>query len=247
MKVIDAFWDSRSLGERCSTLLFDPSDERGIIAEAMKSTCEYNLITASVPLGNIVLSFELEEAGFRFIETKMCFEHDLKHVILPEIGKRFQTDIIVKTASDGETQHIYEFISEGLFTTDKIALNPRFGVKIAGKRYVNWISDEKERGAQLFAFFYKEVLSGFFIYKEPVPKTVYPFLAGLFPGKYERMLGVNLIYSSLSLAKERKYHRFITEVSSNNLPIIRINELLGMKIYDIQYIFMLDKKQPLSA
>jgi len=242
MKFVDAYWDTRSLGDRCATLLFQTSDGKEDVAEAMRLSSEYDLITASVPSGSNLLPGELEAAGFRFVETKLCYEHDLKQVTLPEFEKRFLPDISIKEASEEEIRYMEEAIGNGLFATDKISLNPRFGVKVAGKRYINWISDEMEKGAHLYSFFYKDVLSGFFIYKESAPETVYPFLAALFPGKYEKILGVNLVFSCISLAKENEYRRYITDVSSNNLPIIRIIELLGMRIYDIQYIFMLDKK-----
>lgn len=240
MKVLDAFWDTRSLGVRSAELEIVETDTIDAIDYALSSVEEYQYVVAKVAAGCAGSALYLQSKGFAFIESSIEVEADLGELSFPRFVERFDKYITCRKASSGSEHSILSHVAEGLFTTDRVYLDPSFNDDLAASRYINWIKDEQSRGAELFHVYYKDDEVGFFVYKESVPGVeAYPFLAGLYNDWKSSGLGANVVVAiEMKEAQRRGCKRLRTFVSSNNLPILKIHELLGCRIRNIRNVFI---------
>lgn len=240
VKTVDAFWDTRSLGVRTAEISFEMDDGLESLNEALSFANDYQYVVAKVASGNTEMLTALQQVGFSFIECSIEVTIDLRTLELPRMAKRFDQHITVEQATDVSKERIFTRIRNGLFDTDRIALDPAFSADIAARRYVNWISDELERGGELYHVFYKGDEAGFFSYKETDPGVeAFPFLAGLYEEFKTSGIGLNIaVATPAQFAKERGCRRIRTYVSSNNVPILRIHEMLGYTVSNIRYVLV---------
>lgn len=240
MRTIDAFWDTRSLGVKTAELDFDAEDGIDEVRAALSFAGEYVYVAAKVQSGNMVVLGALQDAGFRFVECSIELTIDLKSFELPRMAKRFDEHITIQKADDASKERIYQHIRDGIFDTDRIALDPEFSKEIAEQRYVNWIEDELARGGELYHVFYKGDEAGFFSYKETIKGVeAFPFLAGLYNEFRTSGIGLNVaVGTEAQFARDRGCKRIRTYVSSNNLPILRIHEILGYGVSNIKSVLV---------
>lgn len=240
MKVIDAFWDTRSLGVKSAEIEIEEADTIEDVDQILSSIEKYEYVVAKVAAGCADAALHLQARGFAFIESSIEVEIDLRELAFPRFVERFDKYITCRKASTESEGSIFSHVAEGLFTTDRVYLDPAFDDDLAAKRYLNWIRDEQSRGAELFHVYYKDEEVGFFVYKETVPGIeAYPFLAGLYNEWKSSGLGANVVVAiEMKEAKSRGCKRLRTFVSSNNLPILKIHELFGCQIKNIRNVFV---------
>lgn len=239
MKVIDAFWDTRSLGVKTGEIEFQADDMLGDFQDVLHAMHTFQYIAAKVPTGRMDIVEALEDKGFAFAECSIELLVNLDQFELSGISKRFASKISCQKANEATKSRIYKEIEKGIFDTDRIFLDPKFANGLAAKRYINWIEDELARGGDVYHVYYKDQEAGFFSYKEPIPGVeAWPFLAGLYDGFKTSGLGANIVVGiEAEEAKRRGCSRIRTYVSSNNMPILRIHQMLGYTINDIRYVF----------
>lgn len=240
MRFIDATWDTRSLGIPCAELVFDVSDEESSIDEAESLCAEYSYVAAKVPSGKTDLSLQLQSHGFTYIETSIELTIQLNSVTVPPVIARIEPLITSRVADDDGVNRILSKVDAGVFNTDRIFLDPHFSHAVAARRYVNWMIDEIEQGSMLYHVIYQEKEIGFFGYKERIPCIeAYPFLAGMYDEWLTSGLGANAV--GLVPIREAQKHgckRIRTYVSSNNLPVLRLHEILGYRISGLSDVFV---------
>ena len=236
MNVIDAWWDTRNLGIPCAEVNINREDRPSVCDDLLQGINGFEYITVKVPAGRIDIVSRLEREGFSFVECLIELDHDLQKIELPSFTARFDRVMSRELVAEGCEDEVYDEIRRGLFSTDRVYLDPQFSSMIAAERYVNWLKDEVKRGSELYHVLYKDQRIGFFVYKEKADGAAYPFLASLYRDFFSSGLGINVVVEPMKLARERGCSRIDTFISSNNPPILRIHERLGFRVQDIFYV-----------
>lgn len=236
MKVIDAFWEKRNLGVDTTEFIIeqddDPESVERILAENERI---YNVV--KIPSSRTDLHFLMQEKGYVYIETAFHLVHDLKTNNLTPISKRMTDCVSYELMQKDDLDQLYSEISKGMFTTDRIALHPKFGIEIANQRYINWIDDEISKGTQVYKLIYKDSNIGFFTFKEIDDGVFYPFIAGMYEKYRTSGLGLNMVIKPVEEAIKRKGKYNSTFVVVNNLNSLTVNIGMGYKITDFNTVF----------
>lgn len=240
MQTVDAYWDTRSLGVKCGQIIFSEKDGAAALEEATSFSRDYDYVTAKMPTSCVGLIPALERQGFSFAECVFEVVLKLRDARPSLLMKRMAGQMGAQEADDNLKQEIFNQIREGIFDTDRVSLDSKFGEGRAAQRYINWIEDELERGGLLFYVTYKGEGAGFFSYKEPKPGVeAWPFLAGVFKEYRGSGIGSNVsLDASRMVAQQRGCSRIRTYVSSNNPAILRAQIAYGYQVERMSYVLV---------
>lgn len=222
MKVTNCTWELANIGKKTAEITVDKDDilDRDFLRE-LDSQYEYQVM--KVTSGNIAANFLLEENGFHHIETQIALE--LKYSDFDwndSLIKYIESDMAfldVKTKEDLES--IFERMTQEMFTSDRIAMDPYFGLDYSYKRYCNWMRSAFEnQTAYFFQMKYKDELIGFSMFR--IVGTVWHGdLGGVYPESGDG-LGLLTACAPFLYIKQRglKITKLVSAMSSNNEPAL---------------------------
>ena len=239
MKIVDAVWEKRNLDVNTVEISIDKSDKLEDISKTIQlQNAEYQVIR--VVDGYIECNKLLAEYGFTFVETMCVIHNNLKNLTGDLITERFKKQMMCKQMDESEHEILYNDFSNGLFKTDRIALDSQFGVELANKRYIGWIRDEIQRGAIPLNIYYKDYPAGFIIYR--VEDGIANVTLGGLYSKYQNSgIGAALYSKGYEHLKQEGIKKTISAVSTNNFGAFRANLAIGYEIYRFEYIFVRHK------
>lgn len=239
MEIIEQPWEKKNLGVRCAEFRFESTDTVEMLkSNGMDSFGMYDYQLARVPAGRMDLAYWLEENGFRFAEAGIEIEAPLGQLSLPEIYKRADEWLGEHRAAEDELEDVYEKIRGGIFDTDKIALDPKFGIRQSGIRFANWCRQEVEAGnARVYLVEHSGRPIGFYAIKDESRTTAYSLLAGLFDQEKYMGLGYSVLFCPMRRAKMEGKKKIFTKVSSNNPASLKMHLYLGYAIKKLDYVY----------
>lgn len=232
-------WERENLGVRSSVVFqFEDGDDVKCLPESIADNHFYEYQEAVVPMGKVELLNRLLKAGFSFAEVAMHISANLEKIVVPSMFKRRLTDLSYHRSTADEWLLINEAMRKGeIFVTDKIALNGRFGPKVAGRRYALWSEKEINAGNAIpYIVEYREEKVGFFILKKVNDRTADGMLSGMFDTSKSMGLGFSVVYYPMVEARMMGMTKLVTTVSSNNPSIYKINQQMGFMIQQMDYI-----------
>ena len=237
MRVIDAFWEKRNLGVETVEINIDINDKIEDIKKAIEEVkAEY--VVVKVPAGYIDAMFLLNDMGYKNMETIIHATHNLKNIELEGIQKRINDSVSYEPMNDDDIEELFQEIKKGLFTTDRIYLDPYFTKEQASNRYIGWIKDELSRGTEAFKLIYKDKSIGFFMFKETEKDVYYPFLAGVYEDYRSTGLGFTFNYKPICEAIKRNGKMISTFISSNNNNTVRMHSIFGFQFNKMDYVYI---------
>lgn len=236
MKFIDTFWERENLGVESGKFIVD-SDEDIQKLKEMLDSCGKEYVEVDVAPGCMKVLSLIEEKGFHFIETAIELKGSVTDIRIPKAMSRFVDKVSYSISTDDDMRIIRDVISSGeMFLTDKISLNSAFGPQKAGKRYNNWVKELLDGDARCFSIYYMDRLIGFevSIIEDGIVELL---LGGGFP---EGGVGTGMI--TVTASYDYWMHQNIksikTRVSSNNVSVLKLHELFGLKVDAFRYIFV---------
>ena len=242
MKIVDAYWEKRNLGLDCVEISIELSDTATEFESRLKNIdAPYTVV--KVPSNKSDILFNMTELGFTFVETLLNYVHNLKSIELTGIHKRLDNAIYYEKMNDNDFTQLYKEMQTGIFKTDRISLDPFFSCEIAAQRYLNWIRDEIARDTAIYKVCYKKDSIGFFTFKETDKDIYYPFLAGLYSKYNQSGLGMYIIQKTREECVKRQAKGISTYVSSNNISVIKVHNMLRYTFNKINYIFVKHNNQ----
>lgn len=242
MKLTDAFWEKRNLGVSTEELSVAADDTKEDVRDCVRNmNSEYQVV--KVPAGMVDVMWMLEEEGFRYMETAINVTHNLKNLELSGILERIDKGITYEPMTEEDKQRMFMEIEQGMFDTDRISLDPYFSKELANRRYVGWISDEIEKGSELFKYMFKGQPVGFFIFKKISDEVYYPFLAGIYKEYQSSPVGMVYLYKPLLEAKKRGAKLISTYISTNNANAVRLHVRFGFEFKDTTYVYVKHVKE----
>ena len=239
MKIVDAYWEKRNLGIDTKEITIESTDS---IAE-LKKTLNFlkddikQYIVVKLPIGKPESIQLLTEFGFIFTESLFEVSLDLKKYTLPKIFEKFDVMLsCCQISSDDDLKRLEKELYKGVFETDRIALNPMFGIEVAAKRYMNWIQDEIKKEAKIFEIRHKNEALGFFAIKPLSANKYSVFLAGMYLNKDNAFFGFSILSKSIEEILKMGGKSIKTHISSNNLSVVRLYAQFGFIPSNICYV-----------
>lgn len=248
MKVIDAHWEQRNLGRHTAEILFAAGDSAG----ELPTRCFplYDYIVAKVPVACLPLVHELEELGFRYLETQFEIVRDLRQPLSPAPAvQTLLRRIAVEEVTDAAAQaQVLAQVTPEMFATDRVSLDPLLGPDVGARRYRNWMQDELQSGkATLCELLWGTSRVGFFLLRHLDTTRCFATLAGLYTPYNGRGLGVGVVAKPIEWASARGRHWLVTRNSANNSESFKIHLSCGYTLSDILYLLRWAKPLPPHA
>lgn len=226
MKIIDAVWEKRNLGVSCHELIVEKDDRLIDISIVENLQSEYQVI--KIPMERSDLIFEIQKKGFDFSEVLFDSLHELNLPRLSPTLSRLSSLIDCREADSFGIESVKSRILNGIFKTDRVAIDPYFGVKKSAQRYVGWLTDEINSGSRVYELIYKNRSVGFFVIKCK-DGICDARIGGVYSDSNVLGLGVLLNYFEIVVAKNLDCHTLHGAFSSNNPSVFNINDILGYK------------------
>ena len=238
-----AEWEIRNLGCRTLEVTLEKSDKLKYIAQdienlRMQYDCQYVVVKAD-PILNEATRI-LQENEYKYIESQISLK---MHREIAEKKYRFYSNIFdvasyEKITKTSDIEFVKNEILKGIFTTDRIALDQKFGVELANKRYANWLEDEMNKNSCLYIVKDNGSNVAFFLNKPINNRVQYALLGGVFKAYENKGFGALMNYCVLDdfINSERKIME--TGVSSNNIVILQLHIAFGYKIKNIINVFI---------
>lgn len=244
MIITEAFWDTETLGVPTYEISLDNSDSLAAILSEIQYLLLANRIycVLKIPSEAYDICGELTSLGFLFNECQLCMQTSKREFskIQNTLGKYF-TPRKYRYIDSSNAQNLMKELDKEIFTTDRIALNPHFGSKLANLRYKKWIQNCLDKPQyRITESFLGDIPVGF-----GMDKLDKPLVIGLLGANYTGFQGklsyINGMYDNTSEYFTNGYDTFRTYVSSNNLKILRVLEKLGFHMESSSYVFTLTK------
>lgn len=246
MKATDCYWEQANLGRKVVEIGVDASDAYS--ADEIERMAEgFDYVCVKIPVGKTEFNFGLAGQGFTMIEcqyrilkTYKSFDFNDRLVARLLPGVRVEE---VKT--DAEFECIISNMTQDMFSTDRIVLDPHFDKRDGLVRYTNWMRTEYQNGTSVFlATYYEGQLIGFGMYRTDM--FGYDALLG---GVFEQYQGVGLGLLTCCQAfiyayqQQKPFRRMVTSISSNNVPVVELYNYFGYQVRETRYVFVRHNKR----
>lgn len=223
MRLINATWEKRNLGVNVQEIYLCDDDYENLEDSLSELTAPYQV--AKVVGGSFCILAKLQNHGFFYIEDQITMCHHLNDVYRTSIHQRLQESVGFRLMNDHDFEEMLDEVDQGMFDTDRIALDDKFGVEISAKRYHNWICDLNEQGIRPYAFLYKGRVCAFVVLK-PKESGIYQSVLGGFYKDF-RGTGLGVVQKEMDIVKSLHGKRIVSSVSSNNILQMRAMCLNG--------------------
>ncbi len=238
MKIIDAFWEKRNLGVTTAEVIIETDDDADNVLKNIDEI-DKQYIVCKVSSLRPDISFLLQANGFMFIEDQIELEHDLREVKRNSILQRLYDSLPYEAMGRNELDYLYNEIRKGMFSTDRISLDPFFDKSKAAERYINWIEDMVGKGAISYLMTYKDEPAGFVIINK-IDDDTYRSVLG---GGYEkfRKTGLGVVLKEMEMVRNLGGKRVLTSVSSNNSNQLKVLIRNGYIPTKVEYVLIKHK------
>ncbi len=235
MKVIDAVWEKRNLGIDACEVLFEREDAvADISSEFERISAPYTVV--KVPSERNDISEYVQKNGYRYIEDLIGMEHDLHDQVRHPLHQRLYEAVAYRSMTEEDYAVLQHEIQSGIFDSDRISKDLKFGKSISAVRYCNWVADLREQGAALYTMLYRQEPSGFIILLTK-DGSCYQSVLG---GAYRRYLktGLGMVQKEQEIVKKLGGKKLTTNVSSNNPSQLKALVANGYVPVTVQHVFV---------
>lgn len=240
MKVTDCVWEIDNLGVKTCEVVCE-NDE--IIEERELNDLEktFKYIVVKVSKG-LFRNFEiLSKNGYIFNEAQLSVSKQFKNFVSNDklVNYCLNKTYLSKCNDKTELDFVLDKMN-GVFDTDRIAINPNFGIDLGNKRYRNWIDGEfGNSNFYLYRIMSNDSCVGFCSFKKHESYIDYQ-LGGLFDGYRNSGLGLIIPlcpYKHMLLSEGMEKLCCKTKISSNNPNVVNCYLYCGYRIDEVCYVF----------
>lgn len=238
MKIVYCPWELENLGCRVvevSVLATETIDST--VLQCVESKNDY--IVVKIESGNMKLTALMTQLGYTLAETQMSLRKPyaewnvqadkLTSVLLSQMK-------VEQIESNEDLQELLLLMTDNMFSTDRIYLDPLFGPKYSAQRYRNWTVSEFEKGALLYKHYFRNQYVGFSLCKNE-GENLHCLLAGNFE-EYQRS-GIGFWIPLIPLLyKDKHYKNYTTSISTNNYPVWQMYNRHHYTITKFDYVYI---------
>ena len=218
MKVVSEELEKRNLGVETVSITIEPEDTPQEVEKVLQNT-QASYLVLKIPTIRTDITQFASKYGYSYVEDMMFLEHHLQPIQRTPLQQRLYDAVKIETMKESDFALLYDEINKGSFSFDRISNDPYFGQEIANRRFVNWINDERERGAEFLKGTIKGEMTGFFTIREIEPGVYTSALGGTFMKWRKGGLGTNV--QTPEEVKKRGGKKVVLGVSTNNMIQIR--------------------------
>lgn len=242
MRVIDCHWEQKNIGKKTGEITIETSDHYDC-SLIEKQTLGYEYVVVKVPMNKPAFNLGLSKLGYTCIETQMNVGIDYNNFIFSKVAHLYDDTSyeIVNVADDFKS--VVSHIEPGMFSTDRISIDPEFGEAIGCQRYINWLTTEYEsKRSQLIKVLYKKEHVGFMLIKIE-NDTIDLLLNGLYKEYQGKGIGLLTPASPMMYVKKNDLQiaRELTSISSNNIPVVKLYSRLQFQLISQTYVYIKHK------
>jgi len=239
MTTTDCVWEMANLNKKTCEVTLN-RNEKINIDEIQKIERTFGYVVVKVPDKSVSSYSQLERMGYSFIETQFNIKYC--SVLANSSSKKvkyFANKISLKVCDNRDSiNNIIDRINQGLFTTDRIALDSNFGIEIANKRYSNWILNTiAQHGYELCDIFVGKLNVGF-CYFSNNESDVHYILGGIYPEYQGKGFGIVEQLVSCIYMENHGLQNVVTSISSNNIDVLKGYLECGFEITAINNVFV---------
>jgi hypothetical protein len=237
MKIIDAIWEERNLGLKTFEVIVSEEDSWKDLKDVIEKL-SYEYLVIKIPPSRTDLMFKVSALGLVFVELVITAHFSGQNKELKNLEKRIIQSLCWSETTEENRNMLFEEISNGLFKTDRIAIDPNFGIKKSSQRYLGWIEDEIKLGSVLYQITKEGNLIGFFLLKKNGPDSSTAILAGLLE-KYQRSgLGFVLNHFEIEASNQMGSSTVYSTFSANNRGALAIHMSMGYTVDRQLYVYV---------
>lgn len=244
MQFADATWENRNLNVKTCEISFGFED-CALTKENMKhflEEClshEYEYIVFKTQFIDERILYITKYFGFEYIENQIELSLDKNEYYKSKCFLNYENSSFSCHIVDDDRlfSTITKEIEKGIYKTDRISIDPYFGVSVSNRRYSNWAND----------IFLKSNGIAWLVCSKDIPigyeigigrdNTFDMLLSGLFLSFQKRGIGkiwqksfLNEIFNSYDVVK--------TTVSSNNIAVIKTRQCANFAINKIASVYI---------
>lgn len=241
MKTIHATWELDNLGLDAYELLLDPRDSLEALAaeEARRIREGGQYLVVKTPVNCPHLLFGLPALGYTYVETVFHVSIKREDYAMPATIARFDRGLAVAQRTEAaDFERIFGLIRQGVFTSDRVSIDPFFTRAQSGNRYANWVSSMLTRGGKLYEVLHGDRPMGFFIITRVDEHTVDPVLMGLYDEARDRGMGALLHKKTLDTCFTWDCDQLTSTIVSNNWRVLRVYVNAGATLADTLYTYV---------
>jgi hypothetical protein len=241
MQIVHAVWEKENLGVDAYEIFLSNQDTPETVAAEEKRLAaegaEY--IVLKSPVNCAQLLFGLPKLGYSYVETVFKVEIHRKDYHMPDNITRFDRGLtVVERRLESERERVYDLIRRGVFVSDRVSLDPVFGVEKGGSRYAGWLRSILENGGFLYEVMKGEKAIGFFVIVRKDENTVDPVLMGMYDEQNDRGMGALLHKKTLDTCLTHECKRLTSTIVSNNAKVLHVYVNAGADITDTLYTYV---------
>ncbi|MBQ7867604.1 MAG: hypothetical protein IJ354_05610 [Clostridia bacterium] len=241
MKTTHAVWELDNLGVNAYEIAMDAADTPEMLAQeeqrVIAEGAEY--IVVKTPVNCQQLLFGLPKLGYSFVEMVFHVMIRRNEYSMPATIARFDRGLtVVERKEESERQLVYDRIRAGVFHSDRVSIDPAFGVEKGGNRYANWLKGMLERGGFLYEVLSGEKPIGFFVICRKDETTVDPVLMGMYDEANDRGMGALLHKKTLDTCFTHECKKLTSTIVSNNAKVLHVYVNAGATITDTLYTYL---------
>lgn len=241
MKTTHAVWELDNLGVNAYEIVLDAADTPEMLAQeeqrVIAEGAEY--IVVKTPVNCQQLLFGLPKLGYSFAEMVFHVMIRRNEYSMPATIARFDRGLtVVERKEESERQLVYDCIRAGVFHSDRVSIDPAFGVEKGGNRYANWLKGMLERGGFLYEVLSGEKPIGFFVICRKDETTVDPVLMGMYDEANDRGMGALLHKKTLDTCFTHECKKLTSTIVSNNAKVLHVYVNAGATITDTLYTYV---------
>lgn len=239
MKVVDCIWELKNLDKKTVEISVGKEDifSRDIIEQSISN---YEYAVVKVPMDMPSFNIGLSNMGFVCIETQVNVGINLHDFDFSKVEHLYSDTSYELINNDDDFTSVVSNLLPGMFSTDRISLDPQFGEAIACRRYINWLTFEYEsKRSQLIKVIYKNEHIGFMLIKTD-GDTIDLILNGLYKQYQGKGLGILTPASPMMYVKKNSLNitKEVTSISSNNIPVVKLYNRLNFQLLQQTYVFV---------
>lgn len=241
MKTTHAAWELDNIGVNAWEIELDAADTPEMLAQEEQRIralgAEY--IVVKTPVNCPQLLFGIGQLGYTFVEMVFRVMIRRNEYHMPDRIARFDRGLtVVERTDEAERERIYGLIRTGIFRSDRVSIDPAFGIMKGGNRYANWLKGVLADGGYLYEVLSNEKPIGFFVIIRRDENTVDPVLMAMYDEQNDRGMGALLHKKTLDTCFTHDCKKLTSTIVSNNAKVLHVYVNAGANITDTLYTYV---------
>jgi len=238
MKIIECPWELDNLDCRVAEINVDVNE---MVDEVAITSLEkdHDYLVLKLEAGNMQQTIAATRMGYVLAETQLTVQMTKKDWNI-EQNKITQMILsqskVERIRTNADLDDLFSLITDHMFTTDRVYLDPNFGPTYSSRRYKNWTRTEFERGSLLYKHYFRGQYIGFSLSKLS-DGVLHCLLAGTFEKFQKTGIGfwiplIPLLYQNVD------YNKYTTCISANNYPVWQMYNAQHYTVSHFDYVFV---------